>query len=625
MRNEHLVDPHEARPTAATAHGPYGELLQVARDATGPESFLRKALDKIATAFASPYAVVYARLDATVVQDAAHRGDSDPAFWKAAVEQFLTESLAEGRTRARLLSARNADLLIALIAAPLFGPQGDTLGAVALVTRVTESDARRAAGLLESMAAFTSAICGQLAGNNTRGQIDSSKTASALARAASFNSLTELAFSLTNNLRNKLGAAQIALGLAKKRRVKLLSISGLDEVRPRSPGIAPLAAAMEECLDHAAPIVAQRDGGFTDDGATARYRLHRAWHDAAGGSAVASIPLLLDERVLAIVSIRRDGHEAFTTEDIDRITQMVTPFAPALALVREAKRGVWEHTKESINNIAHATIAPRAWGRKALAAAVLAFSAWFCFGTLPYELVVPATLNPSTVRHIAAPSQAVLAETHALPGDPVRAGQLICRFDDREAALEETRLVAELAVAQREVQAARGADDPVAAQLASANAALLQTQLDIARTHRARMEIHAPIDGVVIEGDPRHSLGAVIEQGAPLYKIAPLDAWKLELAAPQYAAPDLEPGLAGRFVPNAHPERASAITLARIRPQTEQRDARTVLALEANLNDDQLQLQPGMEGMAKLELGRRPVWWIVLHRARDYLKLNFWL
>jgi hypothetical protein len=36
-------------------------------------------------------------------------------------------------------------------------------------------------------------------------------------------------------------------------------------------------------------------------------------------------------------------------------------------------------------------------------------------------------------------------------------------------------------------------------------------------------------------------------------------------------------------------------------------------------------IAPGMEGVAHLRAGARPVWWVLTHRLTDWARLNFWL
>ena len=63
----------------------------------------------------------------------------------------------------------------------------------------------------------------------------------------------------------------------------------------------------------------------------------------------------------------------------------------------------------------------------------------------------------------------------------------------------------------------------------------------------------------------------------------------------------------------------------RIRPQAEIQGQLNVYVAEAEAALPFAWMRPGMEGVAKIEVGRRRVWWVVLHRATDYLRLKLWL
>ncbi len=101
-----------------------------------------------------------------------------------------------------------------------------------------------------------------------------------------------------------------------------------------------------------------------------------------------------------------------------------------------------------------------------------------------------------------------------------------------------------------------------------------------------------------------------------------MDAWTLELAVPESVSVDVRPGLAGAFAATAQPADRYGFTLSRLRPGAEARGGRNVLVAEADLGDQATWMRPGMGGVAKIDVGDRPVWWIVLHRAIDYVRLN---
>ncbi len=126
-------------------------------------------------------------------------------------------------------------------------------------------------------------------------------------------------------------------------------------------------------------------------------------------------------------------------------------------------------------------------------------------------------------------------------------------------------------------------------------------------------------------GDLRPLVGGRLAQGTLLFEVAPAGAWALELDAPQRVLRDVHPGLRGTFAPAARPEQPQEFILARIGASAEARAGQNVYRLEGPLTTPPDWLRPGMEGVARIHVGPRRVWWVTLHRVVDWLRLHLWL
>lgn len=99
----------------------------------------------------------------------------------------------------------------------------------------------------------------------------------------------------------------------------------------------------------------------------------------------------------------------------------------------------------------------------------------------------------------------------------------------------------------------------------------------------------------------------------------------LELQVPEADADELALDLAGAFASHARPEQTRPFRITRLHPRTEVREKGNMCIVEASANLTDTWMRSGMEGVARIHVGRRRVWWIGLHRVLDYLRLNFWL
>lgn len=611
---------------AATRLRVHADLLKLAAAAASGSALLRDGLRTIAAAFSSPFATLYLRRGSDVIEEECHAGPTDPAFWRGLVHEYLTEALATAAPRARLLNARGAELKVALLAAPVYDSGDGKPGALALVARVGDEDLRGRLLLLENLAALLSHLAmTHAAGSAAPRAADPRAAAGAIARVATVQSPQELAFSISNGLRAKLGCEQVAFGTVRRGRVSILSISGLDHVKPQSPGVVRLHAAMEECLDHRGPIVCQREDALTDAGVSSGHRLHQAWHEASGGAAVASLPLCRGDESVAVLALRQRPNERFTAEQLAQVRQTVEPLAAALEVLARARRGLVRHAVESACDLGAWMLRPGAWGRKGLLAGSLIGVLWLAFGTLPYHVSARAVVAPEEVRHIAMPFPAMLAASHALAGDDVRAGQVLCELNTQDLALQRTELSAQLAAIELERQRASAQNAPAEARLAAANERLTRERLALVERRIEQCTVRAPFDGTLVAGDLRKRVGENLPLGEPLFEIVPTGRWRVDVEAPDACGADLRATVTGRFAAAARPEAQQTIELLRVRPRAELRNGQSVYVAEARVADPAAWIKLGMEGHARLDLGRRPAWWVLTHRLFDYLHLNWWL
>lgn len=597
----------------------YVDLIALAHAASTAGAFYGRALRVLGEAFASPLAACYIRLPAQEIKEEFHSGPTDPKFWRAAVQKQLTLTLAEGRASAQLLSAKGADLRIALLAAPVFDARGEQIGAVALVTRVDSQDTRRRLAYLESLVALLSYLASVVATPLRRSNGEPLNTG--LAKVSHYESVEQLAISLTTSLRNKLGCEQVALGLVQRRRARVIALSGFDEVKPRSPGVGRICAAMEECIDIAAPLACQRDGVVSSIPAISAPRLHKQWHEDARGATVATLPLCAGKQMVAVVALRRRAEESFTLEELQKLQASIEPFASAFLLLQRAQRGLWTHVRDQLCD---ALLAGGVRKRLALGLGVAA-SLWFLFGTIPYRVAADCIVAPADGRIVSAPISGVVLSAPLTAGQSVRAGAVLAQLDTRALRLEQKSLQAELAVAQQERLRGAAAESPADAKLAEARATHILAQLANLDFRIESALIRAPIDGVIIRGDLREQIGATVQQGATLFEIAPAERWRFEVRAPEAGASDLTVGQLGHFAPQARPESVIEFRVLRVHPAATPLDGANRVLVEAEASAPLEWLRPGMQGVARIEVGDRPVWWVALHRLLDALRLGFWI
>ncbi len=490
---------------------------------TAPVAY-RTALRIISSHFRSPYAAINLCNASDSLDEHVTDEDTPPKFWERVTQAAILDSEANGNAVARLYEIDGTGRSVAVLSVPLRDEIGNA-GAMALIADCPDRSAAEPALFeLRTLGAMTCALASAIQQAPRRRDDSADAAQTAIERASRFHSLTELAFAVTNGLKTKFQCDRVVLGQVTGQRVRILSISGMDALYPRSPGSRLIRQAMEECLDHGKMISSRPGGQWMDDGAQADFRLHRQWRAAVGDAAVASIPLFAADRCVAVLSVTRPGGVGFQREELAEISKVVGAYGPALELVARASRSWAAQTRDAMRYSLAWLLVHNAWGRKLVAASAVCLAMWFCFGQVNYRLTVPCQIAPTQVRHFPAPFEGVIASSHVEPGEHVPAGQLLYTMDTRDLELQHRELEAEAAVLELDVAQAVSKHQLDQAAVARAQQQVVQTRLAGVERRIQLAEVRAPCDGTIMAGDLARRVGDVVSLGEPLMEFAPGEA-----------------------------------------------------------------------------------------------------
>jgi len=604
---------------------------QIADTALHSESqsdFYRQVLEHLAASFNSPFTMLYIRIQSEVIEDYRHQGAMGPNFWKSMAKQLMMDTISTNISQTRMFSRQNNNdaIYLALISVPIRNELGDAIGSLLVVTPCEDRNhASQGQNRLELLGHIIACHAEYVDVLKTMKNQGSSLGGKHLARAAGYSSGHELAFAITNTLRNQTGSDQVSLGLVKGKNIKIISVSGHDEVHKSSPEVGCIQEAMEECLDIDQLIIYQKEKKDSEDRIPLEYRLHRQWHEFAGNAAVASIPLHSEEGCRAILSLKSNASQPFNMKKMQEIRELTEPYTPAFVLVEKANRHLLTHAAQSISSSVKAVVQPKRWTIKTVLLLSLAFAAWFLLGTMDYQITVSGTVLPAHERHLAAPMQGVLSSANVIRGEQFQKGAVLCTLDRQDLLMERTMLNTQIKAAQLEKNISDNNENDIGAELAEANIKFLQAKLNILNRQIKRTVIEAPFDGWVVNGDLRKRLGEVVMLGEPLYEIASSQEWLLKLEVPEHLSADLKTALTGQYATNAKPEIKHSLCILNYSPSARLENGRNVYIAEARTDMNQAWIKAGMEGVAKIKIDRRRIWWVVLHKIINFTHLHLWL
>jgi len=206
----------------------------------------------------------------------------------------------------------------------------------------------------------------------------------------------------------------------------------------------------------------------------------------------------------------------------------------------------------------------------------------------------------------------------------VREGQVLCRLDDRELKLEQTKLISEREQLRRKHRQALAVQDRPSMAVLVAQIDQTEATLALVTDKLARATLVAPFDGVVISGDLSQLLGTPVEQGKVLFQIAPLNSYRVILQVDERDISFLEVGQRGELTLSGVLNERMAFNVQQITPVSTPQEGRNFFRVEAHLIHGSARIRPGMEGVGKVVVGERRLIWIWTHSLLDWLRLSLW-
>jgi multidrug efflux pump subunit AcrA (membrane-fusion protein) len=426
---------------------------------------------------------------------------------------------------------------------------------------------------------------------------------------------------LCNELAAQFQAARVSLGFRAGRYVKVRAISHTEKFVRKMKLVQDLESAMEECYDQDEEIVypSSPEAGYV-------CRASRELAMRHGSPSICSVPLRKGGQPEAVLTVERDEARPFSAEEVEQLRLTADLCSARLVELHEHDRWFGARLAAGSRKGLAKLVGPEHTWMKLTAVLVLA-------GVLFLTLArgadrVESSFSVEAVRQqvIPAPFDGYLAAAHAEPNDLVTAGEtVLAELDTAELRLQLSEAQAELAGHLKQADIAMREGKQVEVQIAQADADRLAARIERLRYQLAHATITCPIDGVVLSGDLKKKVGGPVSKGDVLYEVAPLSALRAVLMVPEDRINDVEVGDRGHLASASNPGLYVPFEVERISPIAKVVEQANVFPVRVKLRDENAQLRPGMEGVAKIEVGERSYAWIWTRDLVNWVRMKLWI
>jgi biotin carboxyl carrier protein len=439
-----------------------------------------------------------------------------------------------------------------------------------------------------------------------------------VATAVQTGDFPHVSMSLTNDLATKFACDRVSLGWVKKGFVTLLTISNMARFDGRTSFVQSLEAVMEEALDQQHAVVFPQAGSVV-----VANRLHEELVQKSDTTSVCTVLLPGRDEVFGALTLERTSSRPFDADEIELCTAAAHLLGPVLESHWQNEHWFGARLGDKVRQQLATLFGPRHIALKTVATLLFAAVVFMSLMKVEYRVSAKTVIEGAVQRAISAPFDGFLTSASVRAGDLVRSGQTLCLLDDKDLLLEKSRWLSEGEQSRRRFREALASHERAALMIAQAQTHQSEAEVALLDEKLRRAKITAPFNGVVVSGDLSQKLGSPLRQGEELFKLAPLEQYRVILQVDEREIANITVGKKGALILSGLTSDTFPFVVKTITPVSVAEGGRNYFRVEAALEHTS-SLRPGMEGIGKIESGPRSLLWIWTHGITDWFRLWVW-
>jgi len=427
------------------------------------------------------------------------------------------------------------------------------------------------------------------------------------------NDLDSAAANAATHLCGKWDCDRVAIGLKDQQKIRVTGLSHSTQFDARSNLIQQIRAVMAEALQDNRTCQVHK----LNNGSNAKLPAHKTLSERDGGHCVCSILLFDRGKPSGVVVLERDT--SFGLEDIVQLETSATLIGALLE--RKVLR-----TREQLGSAYWRFMPTERWKRILGITVSLVLLGFLMLGVTTHQVVGKARLEGAIQRAVVSPFQGYVAESNVRAGETVKTGELLAKLKEDELRLEFRKWVSQRNEYDRQYRKALSSLNHSEAKIFRSQVSQAEAEIELIEMQLAQTELKAPFDGVVIEGDLSQLLGTPVERGEVLFKISPLNHYRVVIEIDERDIPEIVLGDKGMLTLSALPGGALPFVVRHIASVSKSEGEGIFFRVEADLSDSNAlaSLRPGMEGIGKVNVGSASRLWVWTRRLVNWAQLLAW-
>ena len=415
-----------------------------------------------------------------------------------------------------------------------------------------------------------------------------------------------------------------SLALEDRTRLRLRAVSGKERCDDSSPEFAPLLRVLEWVAALEMEVhISDRGGEINDPRPETRDKFRR-YFDQTGMRAFYALPLADEQGRLGVIAFEGSDPDFLSELHLESIKLLAGQATVALrnaTLFKEVPFiGLLEPMLQKKRRLL-ATAQRRRMLALACVAVVLAL-----LMPVPLRLSGDALVGPGQTQTVRAEQDGVVSNVFVDEGQTVPAGTALVQMDDWTQRANLASVQARYNTAETEAARALVSNDPTGAGTHQQEANYLRAEMNRTHEELARTSVTTLLPGTVTTPHTEDLIGRRVLAGDPLLAMVSTAEMIVDVAISQRDVLLVHPGNQVRIKLDSLPWRTLAGRVVRISHSAEVNGDVRVFYARVSVANPQGRIRPGMQGLAKINVGLRPlgVWMLRTPALWGWSKLWSW-
>jgi multidrug resistance efflux pump len=333
-----------------------------------------------------------------------------------------------------------------------------------------------------------------------------------------------------------------------------------------------------------------------------------------------------DAEAIGVVTLERPKEKVFSLPEIENVRLTCELCTARLANLYEHGQWIGAQTAAKARRLMAKLVGPTHTWSKVVAFLISAGILFLIFGKGQFRVKAPFALEATYQQVVPAPFDGYIKSVEVEVGQTVKGDEsTLGSLDTSELRLNLAAAGAEKHGYLKQASAAMRDGQTAQAQIAQANADKASAQIDLLNYLIGQANLVSPISGTVVKGDLKREIGAPVKTGDVLFEVAPLDSLRAELLISEEEIFDIKVNQQGYLATASYPSQRIKFVVERINPMAEVVNQRNVFRVRVRLLEIHPWMRPGMEGVAKVSVGKRRYIWIWTRKIVNWIRMKLWL